>query len=104
MRSGVTDSSSTRPTASSASPSSPCAGALRIGRSPEGVDEPSEALARDWRAGGFASESDASIMRAKSRRLLSNLGNALDAVVPDGFSPALSRRAQAEGEAVLTAA
>ena len=84
--------------------SSPIAGALPIGRYPAGVDERAEAIATDLRDAGFASESDASIMRAKYRKLLSNLGNALDAVVTDGFSTDLYRRAQAEGEAVLTAA
>ena len=84
--------------------SSPIAGALPIGRYPNGVDERAAAIAADLTAAGFASQPDPAILRAKYRKLLSNLGNALDAVVTDGFRSDLYTEVQAEGDAVLAAA
>lgn len=80
-------------------------GLLDLGAYPAGTDATAEAMAADLRAAGFASQARADIMAWKYRKLLSNLGNGVDAVaVPDDDAVELARRAQAEGEAVLAAA
>jgi 2-dehydropantoate 2-reductase len=84
--------------------SSPIAGSLDIGRYPHGEDACASAVATDFTAAGFASRTQPRIMRAKYRKLLSNLGNALDAVCSDRFQSSLYQRAQQEGEAVFAAA
>ena len=82
----------------------PIAGSLDVGRYPEGDDDRAAAIAKDLTNARFASKSDPKIMAAKYRKLLSNLGNALDAICADGFGSALYHRAQEEAEAVFTAA
>jgi 2-dehydropantoate 2-reductase len=84
--------------------SSPIAGSLDLGRYPTGEDGRAARIAADLTNASFASKPDPAIMRAKYRKLLSNLGNALDAITSDGFGGDLYRRAQAEAEAVFAAA
>jgi 2-dehydropantoate 2-reductase len=83
---------------------SPIAGSLDVGRYPTGNDQRTARIAGDLTNASFASKPDAAILRAKYRKLLSNLGNALDAMTSDGFGSDLYRRAQAEAEAVFAAA
>ena len=84
--------------------SSPVAGSLDLGRYPTGTDHRAAAISADLRAAGFASEPDEAIMAAKYRKLLTNLGNALDAVTSESFGTELFQRAQAEAEACFAAA
>ncbi|WP_193609619.1 ketopantoate reductase family protein [Nocardioides lijunqiniae] len=77
-------------------------GILDIGRVPGRVDETAEAIAADLRRAGFESVARPDIMAWKHRKLLSNLGNGVDAVfTPGEDADELVRRAQAEGEQVL---
>jgi 2-dehydropantoate 2-reductase len=87
---------------------SPTPGILDIGRYPHGTDAVVEDLAGAFAASGFESVARADIMRWKYRKLLMNLGNAIEALI-DGFaswpSPSeLVARVAGEGEAVLAAA
>lgn len=85
--------------------SGPQAGALDVGRYPRGVDDRSEAIAADLRAASFGSVADPHVMRAKHRKLLMNLGNALDALCGwESRGSELYRRAIAEGQACFDAA
>lgn len=85
--------------------SSPSAGVLDIGRYPTGTGDRAEAIAADLRASSFRADANPAVMRAKYRKLLVNLGNALDALCGvDGWRSPLFARAIAEGEAVLAAA
>jgi 2-dehydropantoate 2-reductase len=81
----------------------PVAGILDVGRWPAGVDDRARALAAAFTGAGFASEPRPDIARWKYRKLLMNLGNAVQALCAAGGSE-LVRRAQAEGEACLRAA
>jgi 2-dehydropantoate 2-reductase len=80
-------------------------GILDVGRFPHGVDATAEALAADLTAAGFASVARPDVMRAKYRKLLSNLGNAVEALCGrvDGLDEAVAPLV-AEGEAALRAA
>jgi 2-dehydropantoate 2-reductase len=83
----------------------PVSGTLDLGCYPRGTDERAERIAADLQAATFESRADPSIMRWKYAKLLSNLGNALDAAC--GMSARQSdlfRRAIAEGEACYAAA
>lgn len=85
--------------------SGPQAGALDVGRFPSGADERTEAIAADMRRASFGSVADPAIMRAKHRKLLMNLGNALDALCGwESRGTELYQRAIAEGQACLDAA
>ena len=85
--------------------STPVTGLLDIGRYPTGIDQVSEAVARDLRAATFSSYPVADIRRWKLRKLLTNLGNAIEAVCgTDERQGPLSDLLLAEGEAVLSAA
>lgn len=85
--------------------SSPVTGLLDLGRYPAGVDDTATALAAALSASTFSSQARPDIMRWKYRKLLLNLGNALEAVAgADGWSSPLAARMTAEGEAVLAAA
>lgn len=80
----------------------PVPGILDIGRIPHGVDDTCEAVAADLRAAGFESVPRAQIMAWKHRKLLMNVGNAVDATCARGESADdLRERARAEGELVL---
>jgi 2-dehydropantoate 2-reductase len=82
----------------------PIAGSLDVGRYPTGDDDRAGEIAKDLTNANFASKPDPRIMAAKYRKLLSNLGNALDAICGDGFGSDLYHRAQAEAEEVFAAA
>jgi 2-dehydropantoate 2-reductase len=84
---------------------SPSNAILDMGRYPAGGDPTVTAVSAALEASGLSSHPDPSIMRAKYRKLLMNLGNSLDALVSDGAASAsLAQRARAEGEACLAAA
>ncbi len=95
--------------------SSPVTGLLDLGRFPSGSDATAEAIAAALREATFSSEARADVMRWKYRKLILNLGNAVDAVcgalgASGGFDVSreavgeLIRRVTAEGEACLAAA
>ena len=85
--------------------STPVAGLLDIGRYPAGIDRVCEAVAADFRAAGFSSYPVETIGRWKNRKLLTNLGNALEAVCgPQERLGPLGDLLMAEGEAALSAA
>ena len=64
--------------------SDPVTGILDVGRFPGGVDEVDEAVAGALRASRFESVPRADIMRWKYRKLIGNLGNAVQALCGDG--------------------
>lgn len=97
--------------------SSPISGVLDLGRYPSGLDGTTRDLAAALAGATFASEARDDVMRWKYRKLIMNLGNAVDAVVArpertsdaDRANPAddvreLLRRVRTEGEACLAAA
>jgi 2-dehydropantoate 2-reductase len=85
--------------------SSPVVGLLDIGRFPFGVDDVCEAVAADLRSASFDSQTIAQISRWKYRKLLRNLGNAVEAVCrPDEALRDLLGLIESEGEAALAAA
>jgi len=85
--------------------STPVTGLLDIGRYPAGIDQVSEAVAADFRAATFSSYPVEDIRRWKHRKLLTNLGNAIEAVCgPHERQGPLGDMLLAEGEAVLSAA
>ncbi|MCU1379825.1 MAG: 2-dehydropantoate 2-reductase [Acidimicrobiales bacterium] len=85
--------------------SSPSAGVLDLGRYPAGTDERAGAIAADLEAASFRSSADPAVMRAKHRKLLMNLGNALDALAGwEARSSDLFGRAMDEGIACFEAA
>jgi 2-dehydropantoate 2-reductase len=85
--------------------SSPLAGILDVGRYPAGSDSVAEALAEAFRASTYASEARTDIMRWKYRKLLHNLGNAVEAICGPRARPGrLAELAEEEGEACLRAA
>ncbi|ALE75603.1 MULTISPECIES: 2-dehydropantoate 2-reductase N-terminal domain-containing protein [unclassified Pseudonocardia] len=86
--------------------SSPVPGVLDVGTYPAGTDDASAALSADLRAAGFASRPDPAVMDAKYGKLLTNLGNAVDAIcgTADPDAARVTAAATAEGEACLAAA
>jgi len=85
--------------------SAPVTGLLDIGCYPTGTDRLSEAVAADFRAATFSSYAVDAILRWKHRKLLTNLGNAIEAVCgPHERLGPLGDLLAAEGEAVLSAA
>ena len=83
----------------------PTPGILDVGRFPTGVDDRAEAIAAAFRAAGFVSEPRPDIMRWKYRKLLLNLGNAVEAVCGrNGGAEELTALVRSEGEAALAAA
>ncbi len=85
--------------------SSPVTGLLDLGRFPSGVDDTARAVAAALSEATFSSEARADIMRWKYRKLLLNLGNAVEAVTGEsGWASPLAGRLTTEGEAVLQAA
>lgn len=84
---------------------SPVAGLLDLGRYPRGVDATARSLADVLSAAGFDAEARPDIMRWKYRKLLHNLGNAVEVLCgPAQRASELAMRARAEGEVVLEAA
>ena len=85
--------------------SAPSAGVLDVGRYPSGTDDTDEALAAALTASGFRAAADPDVMRKKHRKLLLNLGNALDALCGwEARASDLYKEAQAEAERCLAAA
>lgn len=84
--------------------SAPIPGLLDVGCYPTGTDDLSARLADAFRAASFDSAARPDIMRWKYRKLLMNLGNAVEAVCrPPGRSQII-KLATEEGDAVLAAA
>jgi 2-dehydropantoate 2-reductase len=83
-------------------------GILDLGRFPQGVDEVDEALATALRASRAESVARPDIMRWKYRKLLNNLGNAVQALCGTGGDEETLRRIRglltAEGEQVFAVA
>jgi 2-dehydropantoate 2-reductase len=78
---------------------------LDIGRYPTGVDVTASEVAAAFEKGGIVSEPRHDIMRWKYRKLMMNLGNAVQAVCADDDERSeLVAIIRAEGEAVLVAA
>jgi 2-dehydropantoate 2-reductase len=85
--------------------SAPVSGLLDIGRYPSGIDEVAVAVATALGSSTFESVPRADIMRWKYRKLIMNLGNAVEALfVPGDDALELARLARREGSAVLRAA
>jgi 2-dehydropantoate 2-reductase len=83
----------------------PVPGILDVGRYPTGVDETTTGLAAALTAAGFLSTARPDVMRWKYKKLLLNLGNAIEAICgPEVRGGVLYERALAEGVACLDAA
>jgi 2-dehydropantoate 2-reductase len=85
----------------------PVSGILDVGRYPEGSDELAETIAGDLRGSGFDSLASVEVMTHKYLKLLSNLGNAVQAAVGTNDDPVareLARAARAEARACYAAA
>jgi 2-dehydropantoate 2-reductase len=84
----------------------PMTGLLSIGRYPAGADETARQVSADLTRSRFLAPVSPDVMRWKYGKLLTNLGNAVEAVFgPDAEAAAgLRRRARDEGKAVLAAA
>lgn len=84
---------------------SPVVGILDVGRFPSGVDALTRQVASAFESAGFVSEPRPDIMAWKHRKLIMNLGNAVQACCGPGDATAeLRQRVRAEGEEVLSAA
>jgi 2-dehydropantoate 2-reductase len=86
--------------------SAPTTGILDVGRFPHGTDDVAERVAGAFDGSGFSARALPEIMRWKYRKLLLNLGNAVEAVfalTPEA-DHALDQLARREGEACLRAA
>ncbi|MFF1440360.1 ketopantoate reductase family protein [Streptomyces sp. NPDC058295] len=85
----------------------PLTGILHLGRYPHGTDDTTRRIAADLEKAHFEAPVVPDVSRWQYAKLLSNLGNALEAVsgpVDDPEAEALYARVRAEGEAVLRAA
>ena len=83
----------------------PVAGILDLGRYPAGLDDTATGLATGLATAGFLSEPKPDIMRWKYKKLLLNLGNAIEAICgPESRGGELYERALGEGVACLDAA
>ncbi|QJT04836.1 NAD(P)-binding domain-containing protein [Streptomyces asoensis] len=85
----------------------PLTGILHLGRYPHGTDDTARLIAADLEQAHFEAPVVPDVSRWQYAKLLSNLGNALEAVsgpVGDPEAEALYARVRAEGEAVLHAA
>jgi 2-dehydropantoate 2-reductase len=77
--------------------SEPCVGALDLGRAPRGSDDAAERIAADLCEAGFSSRAPAEIMPWKYAKLLSNLANAIGAILgPDADAGDLAESAREE--------
>ena len=84
---------------------SPITGILDVGRYPAGVDSAADAVAEAFRRATFYSDPRPDIMRWKYRKLLMNLGNAVEALSgPLQRGNAIVDAAEQEGIACLKAA
>jgi 2-dehydropantoate 2-reductase len=85
--------------------STPITGLLDIGRYPVGVDAKAEEISAAFAGATFSSGPRPDIMRWKYRKLLLNLGNAVEAVTGTaGWGSPAAERLMKEGDAVLRAA
>ncbi|WP_422738298.1 ketopantoate reductase family protein [Micromonospora sp. WMMD729] len=82
----------------------PHPGMLHIGRYPGGADDTDRAIAADLTAAGFVAPVRADVLRWKYGKLLSNLGNGLQALLGEDIPDGLAERVRAEGVAALAAA
>jgi 2-dehydropantoate 2-reductase len=83
----------------------PVFGRLDVGRYPRGEDATASALAEAFRGAGFEAEARADIMRFKYGKLVTNLGNAVEAVIgPGEAGREIARLAREEGTACMRAA
>lgn len=85
----------------------PMSGMLHLGRYPSGTDTVAEQISADLERSHFLAPVGPDVMRWKYSKLLSNLGNAIEALCGRGGgddTADLARRARAEGTAVLDAA
>jgi 2-dehydropantoate 2-reductase len=88
----------------------PMSGMLPVGRYPSGADGTAREVAADLVKSKFLAPVSETVMRYKYDKLLSNLGNAIEAVCGPSADQepnadrGLSRRAREEGQAVLDAA
>jgi 2-dehydropantoate 2-reductase len=83
----------------------PKSGILHVGCYPPGTDALSEDVAAAFRDATFYAETKSDIMRWKYRKLLSNLGNAVDALCGTAArGSGIAQRARREGLACLEAA
>lgn len=86
-------------------PAAPVTGILDVGRFPHGMGPRAEQIAAAFASATFESVPRDDIMRWKYRKLLNNLGNAVEALCgPDPEARVVHRRARTEGAAVLAAA
>jgi 2-dehydropantoate 2-reductase len=80
-------------------------GVIDVGLYPSGTDDRCREISDALAASDFSSQPRPDIMRFKYAKLISNLPNAVDAIVETGEeADELGRRAQDEGRAVLTEA
>jgi 2-dehydropantoate 2-reductase len=83
-------------------------GILDVGRFPEGNDELDDELSAALRASRFQSQPQAEVMRWKYRKLLTNLGNAVQALCGEGRESPEGRQVldllRGEADAALVAA
>jgi 2-dehydropantoate 2-reductase len=85
--------------------SSPVTGMLDVGRYPSGADGTAHELAAAFNGSTFDSRVVADIMRWKYRKLIMNLGNAVEALLTPGpEQDEVADRAEREGEACLEVA
>jgi 2-dehydropantoate 2-reductase len=85
--------------------SAPVTGILDVGRYPAGWDDTAAAIAAAFAAATFDSAPIDDLARWKWRKLVTNLGNAVEAVCgPPARKGPIGERAAAEGEVCLTAA
>lgn len=83
----------------------PVLGGFDVGRFPHGCDAVARSLVEDLRAAGFDARADDDVMRTKYGKLLTNLGNAVGALVGrDADVRALVARLQSEAIACFRAA
>ncbi|MFC5923605.1 ketopantoate reductase family protein [Micromonospora vulcania] len=82
----------------------PHPGMLHIGRYPTGADDTDRAVAADLTAAGFVAPVRADVLRWKYGKLLSNLGNGLQALLGRDIPEELAERVRAEGVSALDAA
>jgi 2-dehydropantoate 2-reductase len=83
----------------------PAVGIFDIGRYPTGIDEVARAVAADLTAAGIEAPVDEHVMRWKYAKLVSNLGNAVDAAVGmAGRQTDLMQQAKDEAFAAFRAA
>ncbi|WP_113698614.1 ketopantoate reductase family protein [Nonomuraea lactucae] len=80
----------------------PHSGMFHLGRYPQGVDDLAQQIVTDLTKSGFVALASPDVMRWKYGKLLSNLGNAIEALCErtQGIET-LRERARAEGTAVL---